>query len=218
MGNTWVTDITHFLDEKGRFPAGIPAPARRIAEYFGSIIITTTARERYGGAPEVRCRRRPGRRPCPGEILAEIEPEDGAIEWFCPSCEDQGFISNWRGTRWDASGMSQERVSTLLRSHAGGTRNRQIYRFEVSLIGIEPTIWRRIEVPEGYSFWDLHVAIQDAMGWLDCHLHLFHVPDPDTGEIEPVGIPFDEPFDTPRGDSGQASCQPYFAPVSSRAW
>jgi len=22
-------------------------------------------------------------------------------------------------------------------------------------------------VPEAYSFWDLHVAIQDAMGWID---------------------------------------------------
>ncbi|OFW13207.1 MAG: hypothetical protein A3H29_03900 [Acidobacteria bacterium RIFCSPLOWO2_02_FULL_67_21] len=33
-------------------------------------------------------------------------------------------------------------------------------------------VWRRIHVPEHYSFWDLHVAIQDAMGWQDCHLHV----------------------------------------------
>ncbi len=30
-----------------------------------------------------------------------------------------------------------------------------------------------IDVPESYSFWDLHVAIQDTMGWLDYHLHSF---------------------------------------------
>jgi hypothetical protein len=30
-------------------------------------------------------------------------------------------------------------------------------------------------VSEQYSFWDLHVAIQDAMGWLDYHLHEFRV-------------------------------------------
>jgi pRiA4b ORF-3-like protein len=26
-------------------------------------------------------------------------------------------------------------------------------------------VWRRIQVPEPYSFWDFHVAIQDAMGF-----------------------------------------------------
>jgi hypothetical protein len=42
----------------------------------------------------------------------------------------------------------------------------RIYQFKVELKGITPLIWRRIQVPENYSFWDLHVAIQDAMGWL----------------------------------------------------
>ena len=28
-------------------------------------------------------------------------------------------------------------------------------------------------LPAAYSFRDLHVAIQDAMGWLDYHLHEF---------------------------------------------
>ncbi len=41
-----------------------------------------------------------------------------------------------------------------------------IYVFTIRLLEIEPTIWRRIEVPEYFSFWDLHAAIQDAMGWL----------------------------------------------------
>ncbi|HEX9756959.1 MAG TPA: plasmid pRiA4b ORF-3 family protein [Nitrospiria bacterium] len=65
----------------------------------------------------------------------------------------------------------------------------RIYRFKVSLLGIEPEIWRLIEVSETYTFWDLHVAIQDAMGWLDYHLHEF-VPESlrasNTGRI---GIP-----------------------------
>ena len=43
---------------------------------------------------------------------------------------------------------------------------KRIYQFKVTLTGITPTIWRCILVPENYSFWDLHVAIQDAMGWL----------------------------------------------------
>lgn len=68
------------------------------------------------------------------------------------------------------------------------------YRFHIELEGIRPPVWRRIRVPGDYSFWDLHVAIQDAMGWLDCHLHLFEIRNPQTGALEEIGIPDDDPF------------------------
>jgi hypothetical protein len=68
------------------------------------------------------------------------------------------------------------------------------HRFHIELVGIEPPVWRRIRVPSSYSFWDLHVAIQDAMGWLDYHLHLFQVRNPETGALEQIGIPDDEPY------------------------
>ena len=48
-----------------------------------------------------------------------------------------------------------------------------IHRFRIELRVIRPKIWRRIEVPSTCSFWDLHSAIQDAMGWSDSHLHDF---------------------------------------------
>ena len=69
------------------------------------------------------------------------------------------------------------------------------FQFRVSLKGIDPEVWRRIVVPASYSFWDLHVAIQDSMGWLDCHLHAFRIRNPDTGNPDEIGIPDDEPFD-----------------------
>jgi len=56
-------------------------------------------------------------------------------------------------------------------------------------------VWRRIQVPETYSFWDLHVAIQDAMGWKDYHLHEFSVVDSKTGRVIRIGIPDDETLD-----------------------
>lgn len=74
---------------------------------------------------------------------------------------------------------------------AGAAAKDLIFQFRVSLLGIEPEIWRLIAVPATYSFWDLHVAIQDAMGWLDYHLHAFRVPDPKTGTIAQIGIPDD---------------------------
>ncbi len=66
------------------------------------------------------------------------------------------------------------------------------YQFRVSLKGISPRIWRRIEVPAAYSFWDLHVAIQDSMGWLDYHLHRFLIRDRVTHVIDEIGIPDEE--------------------------
>jgi len=64
-----------------------------------------------------------------------------------------------------------------------------IYQFRVELLEIEPSIWRRIQVPADYSFWDLHVAIQDSMGWLDYHLHEFRVKKPQGRKVADIGIP-----------------------------
>lgn len=70
--------------------------------------------------------------------------------------------------------------------------NKLVYQFKVSLQEVEPTIWRRIVVPADYSFWDLHVAVQDSMGWLDYHLHEFQITNPNTGGGDKIGIPDDE--------------------------
>lgn len=70
----------------------------------------------------------------------------------------------------------------------------QVYQFKITLKGIRPPIWRRIQVPETYTFWGLHVAIRDAFGWSDCHLHEFELRDKSTGLRVDIGIP-DEDFD-----------------------
>jgi hypothetical protein len=72
------------------------------------------------------------------------------------------------------------------------TNPAKIFQFKITLTEVKPSVWRRIQVPEGYSFWDLHVAIQDAMGWQDYHLHEFKISNPKNGENLPIGIPDDE--------------------------
>lgn len=57
-----------------------------------------------------------------------------------------------------------------------------VYQFRIDLKDIKPPIWRRIQVPETYTFFDLHVAIQNAMLWSGGHLHRFYVTDPFTGK------------------------------------
>jgi len=70
-----------------------------------------------------------------------------------------------------------------------------VYQFKIRLKDIEPVGWRRIVVPASYNFWDLHVAIQDSMGWLDYHLHVFRIMNPETNVTDEIGIPDDEPID-----------------------
>jgi hypothetical protein len=64
-----------------------------------------------------------------------------------------------------------------------------VYQFRIELQEIKPPVWRRIRVPASYTFWDLHVAIQDAMGWTDSHLHEFVIKNPKTRRKINIGIP-----------------------------
>mgnify|MGYP001603469897 CR=1 FL=1 len=64
-----------------------------------------------------------------------------------------------------------------------------VYQFKVVLQDVKPPVWRRIQIPEECTFWDLHVAIQCAMGWSDSHLHEFEVRHPVTGAPVRFGIP-----------------------------
>ena len=58
----------------------------------------------------------------------------------------------------------------------------RVYQLKTMLKDSRPPIWRRIQIPETHTLWDLHVAIQDAMGWEDYHLHEFRVTNPDGWE------------------------------------
>ena len=64
----------------------------------------------------------------------------------------------------------------------------RVLQFKVTLAHIEPKVWRRFQIPEEATFWDLHVAIQDTFGWEDRHLHEFTVPTADFGVIR-LGLP-----------------------------
>jgi hypothetical protein len=101
MGNAWITDLRHFVNEDGSL-ATMPNRARALAEYFGRIVKGVTTRQKDALATGVRCRKRPRRRKCPGEIIAFIDEQE-AISWSCPVCEDNGVISGWKGTLWDWS-------------------------------------------------------------------------------------------------------------------
>ncbi|MEW5803799.1 MAG: plasmid pRiA4b ORF-3 family protein [bacterium] len=61
-----------------------------------------------------------------------------------------------------------------------------VYQMKITLMGIEPPIWRRIQVTSDTSLHKLHEILQVVMGWTNSHLHQFIIggkyfaePDPE---------------------------------------
>ncbi len=59
----------------------------------------------------------------------------------------------------------------------------QVYQLKVTLRGVRPAIWRRLQVPSTLNLGQLHHVLQISMGWTDSHLHQFSV----AGEC--IGVP-----------------------------
>ncbi|MBF0592027.1 MAG: plasmid pRiA4b ORF-3 family protein [Nitrospirae bacterium] len=57
-----------------------------------------------------------------------------------------------------------------------------VYQFKITLRDVKPPIWRRIQVPETFTFKQLHDAIQSSMGWGGHHLHSFEMYGTEIGE------------------------------------
>jgi len=71
-----------------------------------------------------------------------------------------------------------------------------VFQLKCTLLHTKPPVWRRLQVPEYYTFYDLHVAIQDAMNWLDYHFHCFIIPGIGTfEEISHIECPWWEPWE-----------------------
>lgn len=97
----WFTQLRHFLDDRGEF-WDIRGPGRKLAEYLCSIVKAATSEILEIPIPTgIRCRRRPKRKPCKGEVYTFLDNEKSIIEWYCPECKDNGYISDWENTKWD---------------------------------------------------------------------------------------------------------------------
>ncbi|MEJ5376861.1 MAG: plasmid pRiA4b ORF-3 family protein [bacterium] len=93
----------------------------------------------------------------------------------------------------------------------------RVYQFKITLEGIKPPVWRRIQVPETYTFWDLHMAIQDAMGWSNDHLHEFRMVNPCTGGTERIGIPDHGGWGPPVAAGKRRNIASYFSEANPKA-
>lgn len=65
-----------------------------------------------------------------------------------------------------------------------------LYQFKITLLRIEPPIWRRIQIKD-CTLDKLHEHIQTAMGWTNSHLHQFKVGGETYGNPELLEDDFD---------------------------
>jgi hypothetical protein len=61
------------------------------------------------------------------------------------------------------------------------------YQLRITLLGIDPPIWRTVQVPAHVTLYLLHRVIQVAMGWGDDHLHEFRAGKKQYGTPMPGG-------------------------------
>ena len=83
-----------------------------------------------------------------------------------------------------------------------------VHQIKVSLDGVDPQVWRRVELESTVTLAGLHTIIQHAMGWWDTHPHEFTIEGvgdgADEGEVlltdvAPAGTTFGYVYDF--GDS-----------------
>ena len=87
----YITDATHFLDEKGAIGPQ-HGPGRVLADFMGSIIVAATLQS--AGQKQSACFK------CGASVKA-AGPASGVIQWLCSGCGESGRITNWEGTLWD---------------------------------------------------------------------------------------------------------------------
>jgi transcriptional regulator with XRE-family HTH domain len=57
-----------------------------------------------------------------------------------------------------------------------------VFQLKITLEGVRPVVWRRVQLAADHTLQQLSLAIQIAMGWEGYHLHKFFLRDPYDGE------------------------------------
>ena len=97
----YVTNIQHLLEASAKMPEEMPVEARELIGFLTLIIDTTTKNLAQSlTTTDVKC----FEKGCSGMIKTALRPDTEEIHWFCPDCENEGLISDWKNTKWDNSG------------------------------------------------------------------------------------------------------------------
>lgn len=64
-----------------------------------------------------------------------------------------------------------------------------VHELTITLLGVEPPVWRRVQVASGVTLSRVHGDIQAVMGWSNSHLHQFAIGDIRYGSPDPDYLP-----------------------------
>ncbi|MCX6288036.1 MAG: hypothetical protein NTY96_13070 [Bacteroidetes bacterium] len=94
----FISNLTHFLDQKGNIPSDMPKEGREMASFLALIVDTATKdyhpAEKY---TQIRCLKKK----CTGRIEIDVDTKNEFIHWKCNKCQEEGRISDWGNTKWD---------------------------------------------------------------------------------------------------------------------
>ena len=94
----YISNMQHFLDESGNIPKQMPKEARELASFLALIVDTTTKNcPQTLTTTDVRC----FNKGCHGLIKTALMAKSEEIHWYCPDCENEGVISEWKKTKWN---------------------------------------------------------------------------------------------------------------------
>ena len=93
--------LRHDLDDSDDL-ADMPEPALTLAMVFTSVVAWATEQEPEDIVPtNVWCWRRPGRKRCRGELVADFQHGSPEIVWHRPMCGVNGVIRGGEHSLWD---------------------------------------------------------------------------------------------------------------------
>jgi hypothetical protein len=87
-------------------------------------------------------------------------------------------------------GLTESKTSKKPKAKTKAARG-TLFQFKTTLLGSEPSIWRRIQVQDA-TLNKLHEHIQTAMGWTNSHLHQFDIKGKRYGDPELLDGGFDD--------------------------
>lgn len=126
--------------------------------------------------------------------LEHLDDELGQAALYAPGSDKQRLVAVLRRIGGllseDYAGLFGEAKPRARRT--APKKGDPIYQFKITLLDIEPPIWRRIRVSD-CTLADLHEYLQAAFGWENYHLHQFQIdgeryespPAPDDFEFDP---------------------------------
>ena len=103
MNRTYVTDITHFLDENGHIPDDLPEAAMQLLDNLGKVIVLATSPSDSDSKTiaKLPCWGIDNNQQCNGTVKVGFDPKNHNILWACCKCGDNGTISNWENSFWN---------------------------------------------------------------------------------------------------------------------